>query len=40
MGFLNLETEDDSKIVINYYNKKINIPSSILLLMGDVWNLS
>ena len=40
MGFWNLETEDDSKIVINYYNKKINIPRSILLLMEDVWNLS
>ena len=30
-GFLNLEIEGDSKIVIDCYNKKINIPSSILL---------
>ena len=28
-SFLNLEIEGDSKIVINCYNKKINISSSI-----------
>ena len=39
-GVLNLEIEGDSKIVIYCYNKKINIPSSILLLMEDIWNLS
>ena len=27
------------KIVIYYYNKKINIPSFILLLIEDIWNL-
>ena len=26
--------------MIDCYNKKINIPSSILLLMDDIWNLS
>ena len=35
-GFLNLEIEGDSKIMINYYNKKINIPNYILLLMEDI----
>ena len=35
-GFLNLDIEGDSKIMINYYNKKINITNSILLLMEDV----
>ena len=35
-GFLNLEIEGDSKIVIDYYNKKINIPSYILLLIEDI----
>ena len=39
-GFLNLEIEGDSKIVIDCYNKKINIHNSILLLMEDIWNLS
>ena len=38
-SFLNLEIDGDSKIVIDCYNKKINIPSSILLLMEDIWNL-
>ena len=38
--FLNLDIEGDSKIVIDCYNKNINIPSSILLLMEDIWNLS
>ena len=28
------------KIVIDCYNKKINIPNSILLLLEDIWNLS
>ena len=26
--------------MIDCYNKKINIPNSILLLMDDIWNLS
>ena len=39
-SFLNLEIEGDSKIVIDCYNKMINIPSSILLLMEDIWNLA
>ena len=38
-GFLNLEIEGDSKIVIDCYNKRINIPGSILLLMEDIMNL-
>ena len=39
-GFLNLNIEGDSKIVIDCYNKNINIPSSILLLMKDIWKSS
>ena len=37
--FLNIEIEDDSKIVIYYYNKKNSIPSSTMLLIEDVWKL-
>lgn len=36
----NLEIEDDSKIEIDYYNKKIDIPNSILLLMENIRKLS
>ena len=32
--------EGDSKIVIDYYNKKSNISNSIMLLMKDIWKLS
>ena len=39
-SFLNLEIEGDSRIIIDYYNKKSNIPSSIMLLMKDIWKLS
>ena len=35
--FLNLKIENNSKIVIDYCNKKINIPNSILLLMEAIW---
>ena len=35
-----LEMEGDSKVVIDCYNKKINIPSSIVLLMEDIWKVS
>ena len=35
-GFLNLKIEGDSRIVINYYNKKNNILSFIILLMEDI----
>ena len=38
--FLNLQIEGDSKIVIDCYNKKSNIPSSIMLLMEDILKLS
>ena len=34
-GYSNLEIEGDSKIVIDCYNKSINIPSFIILLMED-----
>ena len=37
--FLNLDIESDSRIVIDCYNKKSNIPSSIMLLMEDIWKL-
>ena len=35
-SFLNLKIEGDSKVVIDYYNKKINIHNSILLLMENI----
>ena len=35
-GLLNVEIEGDLKVVIDSYNKKINIPSSIMLLMEDI----
>ena len=35
-GFLNLEIEGDSKIVIDYCNRKSNSSSSIILLMRDL----
>ena len=38
--FVNLQIEGDSKIVIDCYNKKSNIPSSIMLLMEDILKLS
>ena len=37
--FLSLEIEDDSKIVIEYFNKIIGIPCSIKILMEDIWKL-
>ena len=39
-GFVDLEIEGDSKVIIDSYNKKSNLPSSIILLMGDIWKLS
>ena len=35
-GYSNLEIQGGSKIVIDCYNKIINIPSSIILLMEDI----
>ena len=34
--FLNLEIKGDARIVIDYYNKKSNIPCSIILLKEDI----
>ena len=39
-GFLDLEIEGDSKIIMDCYNKKINPHSFIMLLMVDIWKLS
>ena len=39
-GFLNLEIEGYSKIVIDCYNKKNNIPNFIMLLMKNILKLS
>ena len=39
-GFSNLEIEGDSKIVIDCFNRKSSLPSSIILLMEDVWRIS
>ena len=38
-GFSNLEIEGDFKVIIDCYNKKSNLPSSIILLMEDIWRL-
>ena len=38
--FLNLKIEGDLKTVIDCYNKKSNIHSSIILLMKGTWKLS
>ena len=32
--------EGDYKVIIDYYNKKNNLPCSIILLMEDIWKLS
>ena len=39
-GFLDLEIEKDSKVFINYYNKKYNFPGLIILLMEDIKKLT
>ena len=38
-NFLDLKIKSDSKIVIDCYNKKVNILNYIFLLMDDIWNL-
>lgn len=38
--FLNLKIGGNSKIIINCYNKKSSIPSSITLLMEDIRKLT
>lgn len=38
--FLNLEIEGDSKVVLNSYNKKSNVPSYIMLLIEDIWKIT
>ena len=35
--FLSLEIEGDFKIVIDYYNNRINVPCSIKILMEEIW---
>ena len=39
-GFVSLEIEGDSKIVIDCFNKMISAPCSIRVLMEDIYNLS
>ena len=36
-GFLRLEMEGDSKIVIDCFNKRIDVRCSIRILMVDIW---
>ena len=38
--FLELAIKGDFKVIINCYNKKSNLLSSIILLMKDIWRLS
>ena len=35
-GFLNLEIEGNSKVIIDCYNQNYSLPSSIILLMEDI----
>ena len=39
-GFTNLEIEGDSKVIIDYYNRRNCSPNSIILLMENIWRLS
>ena len=39
-GFLSLQIEGDSKIVIDCFNKRINVSYSIRIFMKDIWKLS
>ena len=39
-GFTNLEIEGDSTVIINCYNRRSSSPSSVILLMEDIWRLS
>ena len=39
-GFLRLEIEGDSKIVIDSYNKRISVPCLIKILIKNIWKLS
>ena len=39
-GFLSLEIEGDSNIVIDYFDKMISVPCSVRILMEDIWKLS
>ena len=38
-GFFNLKIEGDFKVIINCYNKKSSLSSSIILLIEDIWGL-
>lgn len=37
--FLNLDIKVDSRIVIDWYNKKNNISNFIMLLINNIWKL-
>ena len=39
-GFFNLEIEGDSKVIIDCYKTKSSLPSSIILLIEDIWGLT
>ena len=38
-GFTNLEIKEGSKVIIDCYNRRSSSPSSIILLMEDIWRL-
>ena len=40
LGFQSNFIEGYSRVIIDCYNKKSNLPSSIILLMEDIWRLS
>ena len=39
-GFFNLVIEGDSKVIRDCYNKKNNLPSSIIFVMKDIYRLT
>ena len=39
-GFLSLEIEGDSKIIIDCFNKRISVSYSSRILMKNIWKLS
>ena len=38
--FTNLDIEEDSKVIIDCYNRRSSLPNSIILLIEDIWRLS
>ena len=39
-GFVDLKIKGNSEVIIDCYNTKRKLPSSIILLIEDIWKLS